>query len=122
MSFSSNYILKNLDKQIFKDKNKLKKAIPTKPIYPAPSSSYNYMKEKEQIMKKEALNKFNNHPLNQNSKETQKKRNIKCKEKILRNNTLNNSIKNVHIAVKNNNKNDFKINNNCKNDNININN
>ena len=122
MSFSSNYILKNLDKQILKDKNKLKKVLPSKISYPLPSSSYNYMKDKEQFMKKETLNKFNNHPLNQNSKEPLKKRNIKCKEKALRNNTLNNSIKNVHIAIKNNNKNDFKINNNCKNDNININN
>ena len=122
MSFSSNYILKNLDNQILKDKNKLKKVLPSKISYPLPSSSYNYMKDKEQFMKKETLNKFNNHPLNQNSKEPLKKRNIKCKEKALRNNTLNNSIKNVHIAIKNNNKNDFKINNNCKNDNININN
>lgn len=122
MSFSSNYILKNLDKQIFKDKTKLKKVIPTKPIYPVPSSTYNYMKEKEQNMKKETLYKFNNHPMNQNSKEPMKKRNIKCKEKTLRNNTLNNSIKNVHIAAKNNNINDYKTNNNGKNSNVNMNN
>jgi serine/threonine protein phosphatase PrpC len=122
MSFSSNYILKNLDKQIFKDKNKLKKMIPTKPGYPMPSSTYNYIKEKEQFMKKETLNKFNNHLSNQNSKEPLKKRNIKCKEKALRNHTLNNSIKNVHIAIKNSNKNDYKINDNGQNDNININN
>ena len=122
MSFSSNYILKNLDKQMFKDKNKLKKAIPTKPIYPVPSSTYNYLKEKEQFMKKETLNKFNNHPLNRNSNGPSKKRNIKIKEKVIRNNTLNNSIKNVSNAVKNNIKIDYKTNINSNNVNANTNN
>ena len=110
MSFSSNYILKNLDKQIFKDKNKLKNVIHAKPSYPVCSPIYNYMKEKEQFMKKEAFNKFNNHPLNQNSKGPFKKRNIIYKEKSLRNNTLNNSIKNIRNLSKNNNKNDYKMN------------
>lgn len=81
MSFSSNYILKNLDKQILKDKNKLKKVLPSKISYPLPSSSYNYMKDKEQFMKKETLNKFNNHPLNQNSKEPLKKETSNSKKK-----------------------------------------
>ena len=119
MSYFQNNFLMNIDKSQLKTKNKSKKLIPTKPSYLVPSSTIKNLKEKEaQFLKKEAYNKFNNHPLNTN-KSLMRNRNIK--DFSLSNNTLNNSIKNVHLLFKNSNANmnDYK---NIINMNINLNN
>ena len=116
MSFSSNNFLLNIDKPSVKTKNKPKKIFPSKPSYLLPSTTLKCFKEKEaQNIKKDILNQFNNHPLNISLKPHIRNRNYNSKDMTLSNNTLNNSIKNVHILLKNNN-NDYKnvinINNN----------
>ena len=117
MSFYSNNFLLNIDKPLVKTKNKPKKLIPSKPSYLLPSTTLKCFKEKEaQNIKKDIYNKFNNHPLNISLRPHIRNRNYNSKDMTLTNNTLNNSIKNVHILLKNNNNNDNKnvinINNN----------
>ena len=114
MSFFQNKFLLNKDKPQIKGKNKSKKLFPSKPSYLVPSSTYKSIIEKEaQLIKKDILYKFNSH-LNL----PQKNRNIYNKDMAFANNSLNNSIKNIHFLLKNNN-NDNK---NIINMNINMNN
>ena len=120
MSFFQSNFLMNIDRPQLKTKNKQKKLIPSKPSYLVPSSTLKSLKEKEaQFLKKESHNKFNNHPIYAN-KVLLTKRN--AKDITLSNNNLSNSIKNVHILLRNNNssnKSDYK---NIINMNINLNN
>ena len=119
MSFFQNKFLMNIDKPQIKNKNKSKKLFPTKPSYLMPSSTIKSIIEKEaQIMKKDLYYKFNNQPFYTNLNLPLKNRNIYNKDMALTNNSLNNSIKNIHILLKNNN-NDNK---NIINMNINMNN
>ena len=119
MSFFQNKFLMNIDKPQIKNKNKSKKLFPTKPSYLMPSSTIKSIIEKEaQLMKKDLYYKFNNQPFYTNLNLPLKNRNIYNKDMALTNNSLNNSIKNIHILLKNNN-NDNK---NIINMNINMNN
>ena len=119
MSFFQNKFLMNIDKPQIKSKNKSKKLFPTKPSYLMPSPTIKSIIEKEaQIMKKDLYYKFNNQPFYTNLNLPLKNRNIYNKDMALTNNSLNNSIKNIHILLKNNN-NDNK---NIINMNINMNN
>ena len=104
MSFFSNNVLINIEKPQIKIKNKPKKIIPSKPNCLIPSSTYKNIKEREsQLLKKETMNRFNNHSLNINIRAPIRNRNIYSQDMSLMNSTLNNSIKNVHILLKNNN-------------------
>ena len=103
MSFFQNNFLMNIDKHQIKSKNRPKKIIPSKPSYLIPSSTLKFLKEKDgQILKKETNNKINNHPSNI-SKAPLRNRNIYSRDMTLTNSALNNSIKNVHILLKNSN-------------------
>jgi hypothetical protein len=103
MSFSPNAYLINIEKPGIKIKNKSKKIIPSKPSYLLPSTTLKCFIEKEaQNPKKDIFNKFNNQPMNINLRPSIRNRNYNCKDMSMNNNTLNNSIKNVHILFKNN--------------------
>ena len=103
MSIFKNNFLMSLDKPQIKSKNKSKKIIPSKPSYLLPSSTLKHLKEKEgKILIKETNNKINNHPLNINNAPL-RNRNIYSRDMTLTNSALNNSIKNVHILLKNSN-------------------
>ena len=119
MSFFLNSNLTKTEKSKIKTKNKAKGLIPVKPSYLIPSPGLKNFKEKEaQFLKKETYNKFNNHYLNINFKIPIRNRNIYSKDMTLTNNNLNNSIKNVHILLKNNNNHDCKNNINANNNNL----
>ena len=119
MSFFLNSNLTKTEKSKIKTKNKAKALIPVKPSYLIPSPGLKNFKEKEaQFLKKETYNKFNNHYLNINFKIPIRNRNIYSKDMTLTNNNLNNSIKNVHILLKNNNNHDCKNNINANNNNL----
>ena len=109
MSFFQNNYLTKADKPNVKTKNKPKILIPVKPSYLIPSPALKNFQEKEaHILKRESFNNFNNHSLNINFKIPIRNRNIFSKDMTLTNNNLNNSIKNVHILLKNNNNYDYK--------------
>lgn len=104
MSISSYHFLMKIEKPTIKTKNRLKKLIPSKPSFLIPSKAYNYFTEKEvKFIKKEAYNKFNNHPPNITLKGPQRNRNIKNNNGSLVNNTINNSFKNINMVLKNRN-------------------
>ena len=119
MSFFTNNLLINIDKPQIKIKNNPKKINPSKPSYLIPSSTYKNFKEKEdRFLKKENNNKFNNHELNINIKASIRNRNIYAQDMTLNNNSLNNSIKNVHILLRNTNNYDIRNIFNMSNNNI----
>ena len=104
MSFSQNTYLLNIEKPTIKIKNKSKKIIPSKPSYLLPSTTtLKCFKEKEaQNTKKDIYNKFNNHSINMNIRPSIRNRNYNNKDIPINNNSLNNSLKNVHMLFKNN--------------------
>ena len=104
MSFFSNNFLINIEKPQIKIKNRPKKIISAKPNFLIPPSTYKNIKEKEgHLFKKDNYNRINNHSLNINIRAPLRNRNIYSQDMTLMNSTLNNSIKNVHILLKNNN-------------------
>jgi serine/threonine protein phosphatase PrpC len=84
---------------------RLKKLIPPKPSFYVPSKVYNYFTEKEvKFIKKEAYNKFNNHPPNININSSLRNRNntnITNNDRAIVINTTNNSFKNFHLLLRN---------------------